>query len=115
MQNAFLESESAAGTMAIGLKSDWIFGNVRALRNALDGVDASGSEHVTFQCGGLDNIDIAGAWVLFRKSHDIQATGRTTDFKGFKAAHFKYLNNITGVTDTADIADDAIGPTEAGK
>jgi hypothetical protein len=61
MQNAFLKSETDAGTMAVGLKSDWIFGNVRALSRALDDIDASNSDHVTFQCGGLDNIDIAGA------------------------------------------------------
>ncbi len=115
MQNAFLKSESAAGTMAIGLKKDWIFGNVRALSQALDDVDAGDSRHVTFQCGGLDNIDIAGAWVLFRKSQDLQATGRTTDFKGFKAAHFKFLNNITDVSDAAEITDAAIGTIEAGR
>ena len=115
MQNAFLKSESDAGTMAIGLKSDWIFGNVLALRHALDDVDAGDSEHVTFQCGGLDNIDIAGAWVLFRKSQDLQATGRTTDFKGFKAAHFKYLNNITGVSDAAEITDVTTSAAKAGR
>jgi len=113
MRNAFLKSESDAGTIAVGLKSDWIFGNVRALRHALDDVDAANSTHVTFQCGGLDSIDIAGAWVLFRKSQDLQATGRTTDFKGFKAAHFKYLTNITGVSDASEISAAATGAPEA--
>lgn len=115
MQNAFLTSESDAGTMAVGLKSNWIFGNVRALSHALDDIDAGDSQHVTFQCGGLDNIDIAGAWVLFKKSQDLQATGRTTDFKGFKAAHFKYLNNITGVSESVEITDVAIGTAKAGR
>lgn len=105
MQNAFLESESNTAEMAIGLKKDWVFGNVSALRSALDEVDTGSASHVTFQCGGLESIDIAGAWVLFRKSQDLNAAGRTTDFKGFKAAHFKFLNNITGVADTAEITD----------
>lgn len=86
-----------AGTIAIGLKSNWVFGNVRALAQALEEIDAGSCDHVTFQCGGLKRIDIAGAWLLFRKSQDFQASGRTTDFQGFKAAHFKYLENITGV------------------
>ena len=101
MQNTYLESELSATEMAIGLKKDWVFDNVSALRNALDEVDTGNASHVTFQCGGLENIDIAGAWVLFRKSEDLKATGRTTEFKGFKAAHFKFLDNITGVTDAA--------------
>ena len=113
MQNAFLNSESDAGTMAIGLKSDWIFGNVRALSRALDDIDASNSDHVTFQCGGLDNIDIAGAWVLFRKSQELQVAGRTTDFQGFKAAHFKYLNNITEVSAGVEISEEFAGRSVA--
>ena len=76
MQNAYLESESSAAEMAIGLKKDWVFDNVSALRSALDEVDAGDASHVTFQCGGLKDIDIAGAWVLFRKSEDLKAAGR---------------------------------------
>lgn len=110
MQNAFLESNADAAEMAIGLKKDWIFDNVSALRSALDEVETGNTKHVTFQCGGLQNIDIAGAWVLFRKSQDLQAAGRTTDFKGFKAAHFKFLKNITGVTETAAIQAASVEP-----
>jgi len=105
MQNAFLEAKPDAGAMAISLKADWVFSNVRALRSALDNIDPGTAEQVTFQCGGLQTIDIAGAWVLFRKSQDLQAAGRTTDFQGFKAAHFKFLNNISGLRGTSEITD----------
>ncbi len=115
MENAFLETRPDSGAMAISLKKDWVFGNVRALTHALDEIDASNSDHVTFQCGGLDNIDLAGAWVLFRKSQDLQAAGRTTDFKGFKAAHFKYLENITGVSDASEITEGASSTPGAGR
>ena len=115
MENAFLKSESGAGTISIGLQSDWVFGNVRALTHALDEIDASNSDQITFQCGGLKNIDIAGAWVLFRKSQDLQAAGRTTDFKGFKAAHFKYLENITSVSDASEITEVASSTPGAGR
>ena len=113
--DTFLQSEAQSGRYAIGLKSDWVFGNVPALTSALDEVDVGKSDHVTFQCGGLNDIDIAGAWVLFRKSQDLRATGRTTDFKGFKAAHFKYLQNITGVSDAAEIGDPSGGISRSGK
>ena len=115
MQNAFLEAEGNSGAMAIDLKSDWVFGNVRILGYALDDVDASNASHITFRCGGLQSIDIAGAWVLFRKSQDFQATGHSTDFKGFKAAHFKFLSNITDVADASEIIDDAITPPIVGR
>ena len=53
MRNAFLKSELETNTIMIGLKSDWIFENVRALRRTLDDVDAANSDHVNFQCGGM--------------------------------------------------------------
>jgi phospholipid/cholesterol/gamma-HCH transport system permease protein len=115
MSNEFFETTPDAGAIAVSLKKDWVFGNVRALTRALEDADLSDAEQITFQCGGLESIDIAGAWVLFRKSQDLQAAGRNTDFKGFKAAHFKFLNNITGVSDTAEITNVAIGTTEAGR
>ena len=115
MQNAYLESESTAAEMAISLKKDWVFDNVSALRSALDEVDAGDASHVTFQCGGLQTIDIAGAWVLFRKSEDLKATGRITEFRGFKAAHFKFLENITGVTDTVATNDAIADAVDAGR
>ncbi len=118
MQNAYLDFESDAGEMAIGLKKDWVFDNVSALRRALDEVDTGDASHVTFQCGGLESIDIAGAWVLFRKSEDLKAIGRKTDFRGFKAAHFKFLDNITGVSETAATNDanaDAVGASRPRK
>lgn len=85
------------GALTVSLKSDWLFGNVPELENSLDEVETSAPSHVTFQCGGLQNIDIAGAWVLFRKSQELEAEGATIDFRGFKAAHFKFLKSITDV------------------
>lgn len=108
MNNVYLEAASGADEIAIGLKQDWTFENISDLRNALDDIDTGAARHVTFQCGGLQDIDIAGAWILFRKSEDLKAAGRTTDFKGFKAAHFKFLNSITGIADTAAINDAAV-------
>ena len=115
MGNAFLQTESNADAMAVSLKSEWVFGNVSALMRALDDVDPGDADRVIFQCGGLERIDIAGAWVLFRKSQDLQAAGRNTDFQGFKAAHFKFLNNITGVTDTPDLSDAANSTLEVAR
>jgi len=51
MQNTYLESESSATEMAIGLKKDWVFDIVSALRNALDGL-AAGIGSARILCGG---------------------------------------------------------------
>ena len=115
MNSAYLETDAAHGALTVSLKNDWVFGNVGALRDALSGVEPGRSGRVTFQCGGLKDIDIAGAWVLFRRSQELQALGLETDFQGFKAAHFKYLKNITEVRDAAELADEARSPTAGPK
>jgi len=107
MVDLYLESSSNHSEFAISLKSNWIFENVSVLQSAIEEIDVGNARNVTFQCGGLQNIDISGAWVLFHKSEDLKAQGVKTDFKGFKAAHFKFLDNIIGATDGAPINETA--------
>jgi phospholipid/cholesterol/gamma-HCH transport system permease protein len=81
--------------LTVSLKGDWILDNVPDLESALAELDADDAAAVTFECGGLRDIDIAGAWVLFRRSQDFESQGRITEFQGFKAAHFSFLQSIT--------------------
>ncbi len=93
--------------LTISLKDDWTFGNAKELDDALRNVQGNGAQQITFQCGGLQNIDLTGAWVLFRKSQEFEAEGRDTQFLGFRAAHFKFLQNITDIRDSAVAAQSA--------
>ena len=95
MENEYLKSERDDHSLTVSLKGDWVLSNVPDLDAALADLDAGGATAVTFQCGGLQEIDIAGAWVLFRRSQGFESQGRNTDFQGFKAAHFSFLQSIT--------------------
>jgi phospholipid/cholesterol/gamma-HCH transport system permease protein len=95
MENAFLNADWGDHSVTVSLKGDWVFGNVPDLETALADVEPGDASAVTFQCGGVQHIDIAGAWVLFRKSRNFEVEGRDIEFRGFKAAHFKFLKNIT--------------------
>ncbi len=97
MENRFLIAERDDQSLNVSLKGDWVLSNLPDLEIALADVDAGGVSSVNFQCGGLQDIDIAGAWLLFRKSEDFESLGRNTDFRGFKAAHFKFLKSIIDV------------------
>ena len=88
MENNYLVADREGHSLAVSLKGDWVLDNVPDLETALADVDAGDADDVTFQCGGLQDIDIAGAWVLFRRSQKLESEGRATDFLGFKAAHF---------------------------
>jgi len=97
VDNRYLNAERDDHSLTVSLKGDWVLSNVPDLETALADVDAGGTTAVTFQCGGLQDIDIAGAWVLFRRSQDFASQGRNTNFQGFKAAHFSFLQSITEI------------------
>ena len=60
MDNEFLQATAENDALTVSLKSDWLFGNVQQLERSLAEVGTSAATQVTFQCGGLQNIDIAG-------------------------------------------------------
>ena len=97
MENEYISAERDDRSLTVSLKGDWVLGNVPDLEAAMAEVDAGGATAVTFQCGGLQDIDIAGAWVLFRRSREFESQGRITDFQGFRAAHFSFLKSIMEV------------------
>jgi phospholipid/cholesterol/gamma-HCH transport system permease protein len=97
VENRYLNAERDDHSLTVSLKGDWVLSNVPDLETELADVDAGGATAVTFQCGGLQDIDIAGAWVLFRRSQDFESQGRNTVFQGFKAAHFSFLQSISDI------------------
>ncbi len=79
-----------------------MFDEVLALEQATATVLPEAGQQVTFQCAGLEEIDIAGAWVLYDRTEQLAELGVKSELTGFKAAHFKFLQNII---DTAAIRD----------
>ena len=81
--NPYFESQRERDALTISLKDDWTFGNTKKLDAALNEVEGDGAQQIPFKCGGLHNLDLAGAWVLFRKSQEFESEGRDTQFQGF--------------------------------
>ena len=61
MENEYLHAERANHSLTVSLKGDWVLSNVPDLETALADLDEDAATAVTFQCGGLQDIDIAGA------------------------------------------------------
>ena len=94
MSNAFLSFESQPGKLVVNVKGQWIFDEVLALEDATASVLPDPGQVVSFQCAGLEDIDIAGAWVLFDRTEQLSELGIKSELTGFKAAHFKFLQHI---------------------
>jgi len=95
--NEFLKSDTDGDSLNVNLKNDWLFGNVAKLQEELDALNPEGCKSIRFVCGGLQELDLAGAWALYDKSLDFEAVGYPSDFVGFKEGHFKFLRHIIDV------------------
>ena len=94
MSNAFLSFESEPGRLIVKVSGQWVFDEVLALEHATASVEPEPGQFVSFQCAGLEKIDIAGAWVLYDRTEQLAVEGIQSEFTGFKAAHFKFLQHI---------------------
>ena len=94
MNSTFLSLESHPDRLTVKVSGCWIFDKVSALEEAIASVLPAEGQAVTFQCAGLEEIDIAGAWVLYDRTQLLNSHGFKSEFAGFKAAHFKFLQNI---------------------
>ncbi len=93
----FLKVQREGETLTVSLRDDWLFSNVSRLQTELDAIDPGNARAVQFVCGGLKEFDLAGAWLLYDKSLDLEECGYQSDFVGFQAAHFKFLRHIIDV------------------
>ena len=103
MHTAFFNTQEQDGSISVSLKGDWVFANVKDLELNLDNLDLTKYSKITFACGGLKELDIAGAWVLLKKYQDFNDQGLDLEFKGFKAAHFKFLEHINDVAHSGEL------------
>ena len=92
--SAYLTVEELDGLMEINLRHDWVFANLRELQETLDEIEPVAHRLVRFQCGALQNFDLAGAWILYERSMDFEEIGVKTEFENFRARHFKFLQHI---------------------
>ena len=95
--NQYLTVENKNGTLEVNLSDDWVFANIPDLTEALDLIEADVANEVIFKCGGLREFDLSGAWLLYDKALDIEDEELQTDFQGFRATHFKFLQHIIDV------------------
>lgn len=94
MSTSYLSTDLEDDALVVRIRGDWLFEHVSDLEEASLEVRDRADRHVEFRCDGLDEIDIAGAWVLYDRAQQLSEAGLTSEFKGFQAAHFKFLQHI---------------------
>jgi len=108
--DAFLSVQSQPDRLIVDVRGQWVFDEVAALEDATAAVLPDAGQSVTFQCAGLEEIDIAGAWVLYDRTQQLNELGIKSEFTGFKAAHFKFLQHIIDAAAIRDYEEPAEHP-----
>ncbi|WP_019530819.1 MlaE family ABC transporter permease [Dasania marina] len=88
-------------TLNIGLKRDWVLSEVGRLERELAelAIASRPINKVAIFCGGLRNLDLSGAMLLYRSAEQLKILGMDADFSGFKAEHFKFIKQVLTVND----------------
>ncbi|MGK0440324.1 MAG: phospholipid/cholesterol/gamma-HCH transport system permease protein [Pseudohongiellaceae bacterium] len=78
------------------LKRDWVLSSVGVLEQEINKLHIEDRRlcQVSFLCGGLRELDLSGAMLLYRTAEMLKAKGMETDFAGFRAEHFKFIEQV---------------------
>ena len=87
--NEYLTVDRRDGLLQIRLRNDWVFSNLNNLQHTLEQIEPDTESRVRFSCGGLQDFDLAGAWILYERSMDFEEQGVETNFEGFQAGGFR--------------------------
>lgn len=78
------------------LRGDWTILNVQELEGVVDelGLARMPVRQIEFSCGGLQNFDLSGAWLLYRTGEALKRAGFSTSYTGFRAEHLKFIEDV---------------------
>lgn len=80
----------------VQLKSDWTLEHLSQIEANLKQANLEQYQQVpvVFSCGGLNNFDLSGAWVLYRQAQQLQQQGYQVSYEGFRATHFAFIDSL---------------------
>jgi phospholipid/cholesterol/gamma-HCH transport system permease protein len=85
-----------AESALFALRGNWTILNLAELEGIVErlGLNRIPVRSIEFQCGGLDNFDLSGAWLLFRTAEQLKGEGFVTSYSGFRAEHLKFIEDV---------------------
>ncbi|MFT5693216.1 MAG: phospholipid/cholesterol/gamma-HCH transport system permease protein [Oceanicoccus sp.] len=97
--NDFFRCWKDGRALHFGLKRDWVLQSIGHLEQQIAALSLGDLQldNVAFFCGGLRNLDLSGAWLLYRTAEQLKANGMAAEFSGFKAEHFKFIEQVLDI------------------
>ena len=85
-----------ANSAQFALRGNWTLLNLAELEGIVErlGINRIPVKDIEFMCGGLNNFDLSGAWLLFRTAEELKREGFNTRYTGFRADHLKFIEDV---------------------
>jgi phospholipid/cholesterol/gamma-HCH transport system permease protein len=90
----YLHVHKSAEGIRVEVTGDWTIANAARLEAELDTLPLQLDIPVSFQPGQLTQLDLTGAWLLWRKVNELQAQGQQAELASFDSKHFKFLDDL---------------------
>ncbi len=93
-QSGWLRAERSGQALLLSVGGSWVIATLAALDASLREVETGSIRRARIDLGAIDQMDTAGAWVLYRTREQFRALGIETEFDRVKPAHGIILMRI---------------------
>lgn len=83
-----------AGSLVLAAAGEWLVANAVELDHRLRAVDLPKGRRVALDLAGIDRIDTAGAWLLLRTEHELEALGNEVEIRNLRAGFAPLVDQV---------------------
>ena len=87
-------SAGAGGTSRLAPTGRWLIGEVGRLDAALGGLQVPHDRPLTIDLGGIEALDTAGAWLIYRTAKRLKSEGVAVEFANIRREHAILLEQV---------------------
>ena len=102
-EQGLLDIESANGQLVVAASGVWDISTVPSLDDRVRKIQPDSGNTVRINAAGLDKLDSAGAWVLFRLRQRLQNEGYDVEIEGMRPEHAGLFGHIIACQDTPEL------------
>lgn len=108
--SGWFKSEQEGEILLLSAGGSWETASLAELDVGLRGLARAPVSAVSIDLSAVDNMDTAGAWLLYRTRKELRARGVATEFRGAKPGHADILNRIETGDVEQTLERDELGP-----
>ena len=91
---ATLDKTEDAESLVLAVGGSWLVATAAELDHRLQALQVPAGKQVTFDLAGIDRIDTAGAWLLLRTEHDLEARGNAVELRNLPPSFAPLLDQV---------------------